>query len=390
MLPHAGTFALVLALQNAPPAPTPAPAPAPATAPVAAPAARPERDPSPGELDDGCRAFDAAPPEERDAVVAEITRRIEATREPSLRQLLGWRDRARKELAVVAAPAPEHYDPKIYARGLVNRVVASPSDADAAEKRELYRPWENQSSYFGTVRYDFGRNCGLDAGGAPSADESLRNFLFGYPPGADRLVAWVAARFDFDAAIDPLALHFDHVYCDLNGKAYPEVTLYDAWASGNSLDMPDVDVIAYARLLLKDDSWVSPIPSHVAQPLYDKVREGFLKLFKYRVWIDAAANVFVNPEAPIRGTHEGLRGRLLYLYGLDGGDLEKAAARIGKFDSRGDFLSKIDTLQQDDAGSGRKVAEFTSKRAAARWEVARAAYAVLRERGLLARPEPGK
>src|SRR6185369_7912510 len=95
LLPHAGTFALALALQNAPPAPSPAPAPAP----VAAPAARPERDPSPGELEEGSRAFDAAPPEERDAVVAEITRRIEATREPSLRQLLDWRDRAKKELA---------------------------------------------------------------------------------------------------------------------------------------------------------------------------------------------------------------------------------------------------------------------------------------------------
>ena len=387
MLPHAGTFALALALQNAPSAP---PTPSAPAAPVAAPAARPERDPSASELDDGCRAFDAAPREERDAVVAEIARRIEATREPSLRQLLGWRDRAVKELEVVAAPAPEYYDPKVYARGLVNRVVASPSDADAAEKRELYRPWENQTSYFGTVRYDFGRNCGLDLGGAPSADESLRNFLFGYPPGTDRLVAWVTARFDFDATIDPLALHFDHVYCDLNGKAYPEVTLYDAWASGTSHDMPDVDVIAYARLLLKDDSWVSPIPSHVAQPLYEKVGAGFLKLFKYRVWIDAAANVFVNPEAPIRGTHEGLRARLLYLCGLDGGDLEKAAARIGGFDSRGDFLSKIDTLIQDDTASERKIAEFTSKRATARWEVARAAYAVLREHALLARSEPGK
>jgi hypothetical protein len=97
----------------------------------------PERDPSPGELEEGSRAFDAAPPEQRDAVVAEITRRIEATREPSLRLLRGWRDRAVKELKVVAAPAPEYYDPKIYARGLVNRVAASPSDTDAAEQREL-------------------------------------------------------------------------------------------------------------------------------------------------------------------------------------------------------------------------------------------------------------
>jgi hypothetical protein len=381
-------FAFACCLQASPPvAPTPA---SPSAAPAPAAAARPERDPTTQELDDSCRAFDAAPAATRDAIVAEITKRIEATREPGLRQLLTWRDRAVRELVVVPAPAPEFYDPNVYARGLVHRIVAAGGDADSAEKRELYRPWENQSFYFGTVRYDFGRNRGLDGGGALTAEESLRNFLYGYPPGADRLVAWVAARFDFDASIDPLALHFDHVYCDLNGKAYPEITLYDAWSSGNSLDMPDVDVIAFARTLLKDDSWVSPIPSHVAQPLYDKVREGFLKLFKYRVWIESAANVFVNPEAPIRGTHEGLRSRLLYMYGLDGGDLEKAAARIGGFDSRGEFLSKIDTLIQDDPGADRKVAEFTSKRASARWEVARAAYAVLRENHLLAGAGPAK
>lgn len=350
-------------------------------------AAPADRDPTADELAAACTGFAAADPEVKRAAAAEIAKRVEATSEPELRKLLAWRDRAVKELKILPAPAAEFFDPKVYARGLVQRTAVGSDEPDAAEKRDSYRPWLNQTFYAGTVRYDFGRNAALDYGGTLDPDGALHDDLFGYPPGADRLVAWITARFDFDESVDPLALHFDHVYCDLNGHAYPEVTLYDAWGSGNSFDMPDVDVIAFARNVLKDDSWVSPIDQRTAAPLYDKVREGFLKLFRYRIWIEAAANVFVDPEVPIRGTHEGLRDRLHYLFALDGGDLDKAVARIRGFPTRGDFLSAMDTAFAADPEGNRKIEAFLASRAKARWAVARTTYAVLRERGLLARPK---
>jgi hypothetical protein len=347
-----------------------------------------EADPTPDELAQACAAFAAAEPEVKSGVVAEIAKRVEATREPTLRQLLDWRDRAVKELKVVPAPAAAFFDPQIYARGLVHRTPVGADEPDAAEKREVFRPDLNQTFYAGTVRYDFGRNAALDYGGTLDPEGALHDDLFGYPPGSDRLIAWITARFDFDDAVDPLALHFDHLYCDLNGRAYPEVTLFDAWGSGSSIDMPDVDVIAFARNVLKDDSWVSPIPPSAATPLYDKVREGFLKLFRYRIWIEAGANVFVNPEVPIRGTHEGLRDRLRYLFAQDGGDLEKAAAHVRKYPTRGDFLAAMDTELAADPEGNRKIGAFLAARSKARWAVARTTYAVLRERGLLARPRP--
>lgn len=345
-----------------------------------------EPDPTPAELAQACAAFTAAAPELKAGAVQEIAKRVEATKEPTLRQLLDWRDRALKELKVVPAPAAAFFDPQIYARGLVHRTPVGPDEPDAAEKRDSFRPDLNQTFYAGTVRYDFGRNAALDYGATLDPDGALHDDLFGYPPGSDRLIAWITARFDFDDSIDPLSLHFDHLYCDLNGRAYPEVTLFDAWGSGSSIDMPDVDVIAFARNVLKDETWVSPIPPSAATPLYDKVREGFLKLFRYRIWIEAAANVFVNPEVPIRGTHEGLRGRLHYLFALDGGDLEKAVARIKKYPTRGDFLAAMDTELAADPEGNRKIDAFVAARSKARWVVARTAYAVLREKGLLARP----
>jgi len=351
-------------------------------------AAPAERDPTAAELEQGCIAFVAAAPEVKSAAVAEIAKRVEATQEPTLRQLLAWRDRAVKELKTQPAPAPAFFDPQIYARGLVHRALVGANEPDASDKREAYRPWDNQTFYSGTVRYDFGRNVALDYGGQLDGDGALHDDLCGYPPGSDRLIAWITARFDFDDSIDPLALHFEHLYCDLNGRAYPEITLYDAWGLGNSIDMPDVDVIAFARNVLKDESWVSPISPSSAPALYERVREGFLKLFRYRLWIEASANVFVNPEAPIRGTHEGLRDRLFYLFALDGGDLEKAVARIRKFGTRGDFLAQMDTQLLADPHGNQKIADFVDGRAKARWTVARTTYTVLREKGLLAKPLP--
>lgn len=353
-------------------------------------AAPAEPDPTPAEIEQACTRFAAGAPDVKRAVVAEIEKRVEATREPELRRLLDWRDRALKELKTLPAPAAEFFDPQVYARGLVHRTAVGPDEPDAAEKRDAYRPWLNQTFYAGTVRYDFGRNAALDYGGTLDPDGALHDDLFGYPPGSDRLIAWITARFDFDASLDPLALHFDHLYCDLSGHAYPEITLFDAWGSGNSIDMPDVDVIAFARNVLKDDSWVSPIAPSAAAPLYEKLREGFLRLFRYRIWIEAAANIFVNPEVPIRGTHEGLRERLHYLFALDAGDLEKAVERIRKFPTRGDFLGEMDSSFAADPEGYRKIDAFLASRAKARWAVARASYAVLRERGLLAKSRPAE
>ena len=36
---------------------------------------------------------------------------------------------------------------------------------------------------------------------------------------------------------------FGPAYTDRNGNVYPGVTLYDAWASGPEIEMPDVDVL---------------------------------------------------------------------------------------------------------------------------------------------------
>ncbi len=343
------------------------------------------RDPTPDELEAGWTAFLEAPAETQRAVVKEIAARVETTDDADLKRLLALRDRAARELALKPARPRPFHDPATYGVR-VRREAVDPASADAAEKRELFKPWENAPPLAARVTFDLARDEAIDSGTPLSPAAQLENVLNGYAPGADLLVAWLEKRFDFDAKLNPRLVHFDHLYCDLNGRSYPEVTIYDAFASGSSMDMPDVDVIAYARVVLKDDSFVSPIPPDARrQKLYEQVGDGFLACFRYRVWIEAAANLFVRPEAPLRGTHEGLRSRMLELFALEEGDVDRVARRLETLGDRGGFLAEMDERLEKEPALARKSRRFCEERAAEQWAVARAAYGVLRERGLLAR-----
>jgi hypothetical protein len=349
------------------------------------PSADPPRDPTAAELEEAWNRFGQAPAAAQQALVDEVTTRVEACDDQELRLLLGMRDRAAKELQPRPARAREFHDPKKYGVRVV-RAAVDPSSAAAAEKRELYKPWENAPPLASRVTWDLGRDEAIDAGAPVDPLGQLESFLNGYPPRADLLVAWVERKFDFDESLDARFAHFEHVYCDLDGHAFPEVTLYDAFSSGSDMDMPDVEVIAYARGVLKDDSFVSPIPPDAKrQRLYIQVGEGFLACFRYRVWIEAAANTFVRPEAPIRGTHEGLRSRLLDLFGQEEGDLERVAKRLKAQGDRGGFLAEMDSAGDTDPKLAEKMRRFCARRAESQWAVARIAYAVMREQGMLAR-----
>lgn len=337
-----------------------------------------------GPLDAAFQAFQEAPKETQKAVIAEIIERVEASDDASLKQLLELRDQAREELKVVPRPSPKYYDPEVWAPGLYRRRFADPEDSGTSMVTGMYRPWESKPPFMARIEYDFGDDVGLDSGVDPSLQDALWDLLYGYPPGADVLVAYLAMKWDFDEGMDPYARHFSHLYCDLSGNAYREVTLYDALASGESMDMPDVDVIPYARLILKDKSFKSPIPPNARRErLYEKIKNGFLEFFRHRTWIEAAANLYVNPEAEIRPEHEPLRKRLLYAFALDGGDLDKIRSRFVKAKERRDFIRQVDGLAINDRREDEKRLEFVTRINNARWAIARICYAVLREYGLL-------
>lgn len=354
----------------------------------------PTEDPSLEQIQAAMAGFDELPRETQGRIVAEIEERVRASKDAAIAPLLERIERARKELRVERRPDPAYYDPREFApsevaRGRVRRAWAPADGERAAEMRGRFRPWENEPFHAARVLWDFGRNVAVASEGAPDPAGRLFNALNGYPPDSDLLVAWLLRSFDFDAEHDALALHFGHAYCDLDGTAYADVTLFDAWASGDGFDMPDIDVIPYARTVLGDRSFVSPIPPDARRAkLYDDVGDGFLRHFRYRVWIDAAANLWLNPDVPLRDVHEGLRGRLLYLFAQEDGDPARIAARLAACRTREAFIESIDEAQRADPRFDSRPRGFVADRLAQRWVVAREAYAVLREHELLAAERP--
>jgi len=217
--------------------------------------------------------LNALSPEVQAELRGNIQSRLDDSDDPGLIELRKLAARARKELPEIPDPGFEWYDPKVYASG--QRVVRKPVDRDGhdwQQRYQRYRPWENNAQFYVAVRYDFGRNQGLRMSEELDLSGWVWNLLNGYSPDADLLLAWLQYRFDHADAHDDLARHFDHLYCDLDGGAYPEITLYDAMASQNGLDMPDVDTIPFAWHFLDDRSYRSPIPAARQAALYQPIQ----------------------------------------------------------------------------------------------------------------------
>src|SRR5262249_43933277 len=110
------------------------------------------------------------------------------------------------------------------------------------------------------VVYDWRSGRPVLAAAAPTPAEQFAALLAGYPPGADAAVAAVLARFDADDDERRVADWLEHLYADRDGHVFAGITLYEAWASGRTVEVPDVDAIAFARQVVRTQSFVSPIP----------------------------------------------------------------------------------------------------------------------------------
>lgn len=364
-------------------APRPPPAP-----PAAPPQSTQATDPTPAQCDEALETFANSLADVQAATLADLAATLEALPAGPLRK---QRERAAKGLTVVAAIgpppffSPQEFTPGEATRGRVVRAPVTPESEDAAAQRGRFRPWENDPPFFGVVEWDWAGDRVVRRQEAPiDGYGQLWNALNGYDRDSDLLVASLLARFDFEEKLDAKADYFAHSYCDLSGHVYPEITLHDAWSSGTGMDMPDVDTIAWARRLMNDKSYVAPLPADGRrQKLYDSLSAGFLEWFRYWVWIEGAAQIWVNPDAPLRDAHEPMRRRLLHLFATCDGDVDKIAKRLKALATRDQFIEAMDAEIAADARADAAIAKFVAKRSEERWAVARAAYAVLRRHGLL-------
>jgi len=201
------------------------------------------------------------------------------------------------------APAPI-YDPKVHSPGQpIPRRPLKADSADAVAVRNLLL------SAPGTRRLDSGWMVDYAQRTLvrlPHQDDPRRRFenaLLGMSPDWDLAEALVELALD-DGALQKEFTAFAHAYTDRWGGVYPGVTLYDAYASLQTIEMPDVDTLGVLHDLVGEwDLYRSPVPAHQHEELYAKTGAIFKRLLRHRGLRTNLARAYLCGTAELRDSY---------------------------------------------------------------------------------------
>ena len=148
------------------------------------------------------------------------------------------------------------FDPAVHAPAQpIARKLLDPESAQAQEARELFLASVPERLLDSAWVYDWRVGEPRRVADDRDPERIFANGLLGYPPDLDYAEALVLARLDRPELRTRLVA-FEQLYTDRGGRAYPGVTLYEAWNSGADMEMPDVDTLGIIHTVLDDwDTW---------------------------------------------------------------------------------------------------------------------------------------
>ncbi|MEO6595664.1 MAG: hypothetical protein ABIP94_13000 [Planctomycetota bacterium] len=292
---------------------------------------------SPAELIARYQRLDA---EHRATVVRNIERRLLRENNDSLQRIQG--SQLGKAAYDLAGPArwfePLEYAPTAQARHLVAADTDEHRTATAGMQRFECLPLLNAA-----VFYDWQLGKAVRRPRELDYDERFANYANGFAPGADHAVAQALAALDTEAAPRRLGSYFEHLYADRQGKVFADLTLFDAWNSGVRIEMPDTDAVAFARLVLRTQSFVAPLPAdRRRERLYEKMREAFAQHREHRTLRLAIAATLVAAEPRLDANYQGLIDRGLWLWQKHDLDTKRVAEFVASTPDRAEFLRQVD------------------------------------------------
>ena len=205
-------------------------------------------------------------------------------------------------------PLP-YFDPELHAPG-------QPIRRKRAEGSRAERVVESLANYPRRMRpaweYDWAEQRVVRTAEIADPERMFENALAGLPPRLDLAEALVLAMLD-DGELLETHRAFGHAYTDRSGWAYP-VTLYTAWCSGESLEMPDVDTLGIVHTL--DDEWrrwKAPVSPYKLDDLYERIGEHFQDARRHRGLRVALARTFLVGSPDMR---DGYDTHLLTMHAL--------------------------------------------------------------------------
>jgi hypothetical protein len=196
-----------------------------------------------------------------------------------------------------AAPEPTWFDPATHAPAQpIARKLLDPDGSKAESARERFLGHLRSRELRSAWSYDWGSGEVVWHADRDDLTRHFENALAGFPPDLDLAEALVLRALD-DGSQQVALGAFAHLYTDRNGNAYPGVTLYDAWNSGEGMEMPDIDVLGVVHTVLDDwKTWVAPVSDRQHDRLYGTVGELFLKAKRHRELREALARAYFNAE----------------------------------------------------------------------------------------------
>ena len=300
-------------------------------------------------------AFRKLPPAAQEKVVISVQAALAEWSDP--------RSEACRRLLVpgqglaVAEPHPVH-DPKTYATGVApERKRIPPDDERHRQARTRYPAVPALADLQCAVHYDFALGKIVRRAQPLGPDELLANDLAGYPRGSDMVLARVLQILD-DAPDRQKAAYFGHAFANLDAECFTGITLYNVWSAGRELDIPDVDAVAFARGLLQDFSYVSPIPAGPRRTaLYEKIARGFAAWRENRSTREAAAASFLSGDPRMSLVYKPLTTRFHYLFARHGEDVGAVGRALAAHGTRNEFLAAVDAEMKEEKSGSRDLLE---------------------------------
>ncbi|MFY9345805.1 MAG: hypothetical protein WAT39_25160, partial [Planctomycetota bacterium] len=257
------------------------------------------------------------------------------------------------------------YEPREFAPGAAPRGLVTANTPAHRQATAGMRPFVLLPDLHQAVAYDWQLGGPVQRSAEATDDQRAANYARGYAPGSDQALAAVLAALDQAPDQRQLANYFEHLYADRNGAVFAGVSLYDAWRAGRTLEMPDTDTIAFAKLCLGTAAFTAPLPGdRRRERLYRKMATGFAQHHEHRTLVQALAATFVCAEPGLDPAWQSLVDRGHWLWQQHGRNPEALAKWLATRTARADVLAEVDAARKADDSPGRQHREALAAMAA--------------------------
>lgn len=276
------------------------------------------------------------------------------------------------------------FDPKVHAPAQpIERRVED--DRSARRFRDKVLGEQPERHFDAIWSYDYVQGVPVRRGELDDPDRVFANAVKGMHPDLDYAEALLEQMLD-DGSLRKTHLAFSHAYSDREGKVVPGITLYDVWASGLDMEMPDVECLGIIHLV-EDDwrTWRAPVPAGRQSSLYERLGEHFSAIHRQRSLNRTLARVYLSAQPAVPRGWDVYVDRFHAFWDRHSSDPAQVAALLPPSDTWETWLETLTKEVESDpdlwSAGLRRRATLDADRAAIR---ATLVY-VLREYGLLER-----